>query len=74
MSLNFNADGDKILTGSFDGTAIVLFLRYRFGIQNQAKPFMSSKDIPDKYRVLNLSSEDICAALHRSTKLAEFGT
>jgi len=21
--LNFNADGDKILTGSFDGTAIV---------------------------------------------------
>lgn len=23
VSLNFNADGDKILTGSFDGTAIV---------------------------------------------------
>lgn len=24
VSLNFNNDGDKILTGSFDGTAIVL--------------------------------------------------
>ena len=23
ISLNFNADGDRILTGSFDGTAIV---------------------------------------------------
>lgn len=24
--MNFNADGDKILTGSFDGTAIVIIL------------------------------------------------
>jgi WD40 repeat protein len=23
VSLNFNVDGDKIITGSFDGTAIV---------------------------------------------------
>jgi dynein assembly factor with WDR repeat domains 1 len=29
VSLNFNNDGDKILTGSFDGTAIVHFFSYR---------------------------------------------
>lgn len=35
VSLNFNNDGDKILTGSFDGSAIViLFLLIDLGHQN----------------------------------------
>ena len=36
VSLNFNNDGDKILTGSFDGTAIVLFcLNKDLGYKNR---------------------------------------
>lgn len=37
ISLHFNSDGDKLLTGSFDKTAIVITLLFRFGIQEMAK-------------------------------------
>ena len=36
VSLHFNAEGDKILTGSFDRTAMVILSNsnYRYGIQD----------------------------------------
>jgi len=73
VSLNFNADGDKILTGSFDGTAIVSIHSLRFGTLNLDSRFMFYKVIQDKYQVLNFNSADICAVLHRLIKLVGFG-
>jgi dynein assembly factor with WDR repeat domains 1 len=37
ISLHFNSDGDKILTGSFDKTAIVIMLLFRFGMLEMVK-------------------------------------
>lgn len=31
ISMHFNSDGDKILTGSFDQTAIVAYCQHRYG-------------------------------------------
>ena len=73
MSLNFNADGDKILTGSFDGTAIVLFLSFRFGTRSQESLFIFFKDIQDRSQLLNLSLEAICVELHQLIKPAVYG-
>jgi WD40 repeat protein len=73
VSLNFNADGDKVLTGSFDGTAIVIRLLFRFGTLNQEKPFMCSRDIQDKFRVRSLNLGGICVVLPQLIKLVEFG-
>lgn len=68
VSLNFNADGDKILTGSFDGTAIVTIFWDRYGIPSQGNLFMCFKAIQVKYQVLSFNLEGICAELHRLTK------
>ena len=58
--MNFNADGDKILTGSFDGTAIVyLKLNFRFGILELANLFIFYKVTQDKYHQLNFNLEAI---------------
>ncbi len=73
MSLNFNADGDKILTGSFDGTAIVLPLLFRSGTLNQENPFMSFKATLAKSQAHSSSSVVICAALRLLTRPAGSG-
>lgn len=73
VSLNFNADGDKILTGSFDGTAIVIPLKLRSGIPNQANQFMFLRAILAKFQALNSNSVDTCAVLLQLTKPVEYG-
>ena len=71
--MNFNADGDKILTGSFDGTAIVLNEISRSGIRNQDNPFIYFRVILEKYQLLSSSLEVICAERPQSIKLADYG-
>jgi hypothetical protein len=71
--LNFNADGDKILTGSFDGTAIVLIIIFRYGTLNQESQSMYYRGIQDKYLALNFNLEDTCAELLPLIKLAVYG-
>lgn len=73
MSLNFNADGDQILTGSFDGTAIVQLLLDRFGTLGQASRSMFCRGTQAKFQVLNLSLEVICVGLHLSIRPADYG-
>ena len=73
VSLNFNADGDKILTGSFDGTAIVGFVICRSGIPSQVNQFIFFRVILDKFQAHSFSLEAICAALHRLIRHADFG-
>lgn len=74
VSLNFNADGDKILTGSFDGTAIVRNQIFRYGTPSQESQFTSFKATLEKYQLPNFSSEGTCAEPPLSTKPADFGT
>lgn len=73
VSLNFNADGDKILTGSFDGTAIVKNCQCRFGIQNLENLFIFLEVILEKSHLLSSNLEDICVVLPLSTELVGFG-
>lgn len=74
VSLNFNADGDKILTGSFDGTAIVTMLAFRFGIPNLENLSTFYKATQARSQQHSFSSEDTCVVPHPSTKPAGFGT
>lgn len=71
--MNFNADGDKILTGSFDGTAIVIMPLQRFGTLNQASLFNFYKAILVKFLMLSFNLVVICVELHLLTRHAEFG-
>ena len=71
--MNFNADGDKILTGSFDGTAIVTTIILRFGTLNQESQFMFYKDTQVKYPALNFSLEDTCVGLLQLIRHVVFG-
>jgi WD40 repeat protein len=74
VSLNFNNDGDKILTGSFDGTAIVLlFLIDRFGTPELENQSIFCKATLDKFPALNLSSVATFVAHRQLIKHADFG-
>lgn len=72
--MNFNNDGDKILTGAFDGTAIVINLfNKRFGIQEQASQSIYYKDIRLKYQAHNFSSVGTFVVHHQLIKHADCG-
>ena len=72
--MNFNNDGDKILTGAFDGTAIVKILfKKRFGTQEQASQSICYKDIRLKYQAHNFSLVGIFVEHHQSIKPADCG-
>ena len=72
--MNFNNDGDKILTGAFDGTAIVIFkVKVRFGIPEPESQSICYKDTPVKYQALNFSLVDIFAQHLQLIKPADFG-
>ena len=72
--MNFNNDGDKILTGAFDGTAIVLFyINFRYGTLEQESPFIFYKVIQDKYQALNSSLVATFVVHHQLIKPADFG-
>ena len=55
VSLHFNAEGDKILTGSFDRKAIVNEInnKIRSGILDQANAFMYWMSIQERSLALN---------------------
>lgn len=74
VSLNFNNDGDKILTGSFDGTAIVLYyLNLRSGTLELESQFIYCKVTLGKFQVLNLSLVVTFVVHLQLTKHADFG-
>ena len=72
--MNFNNDGDKILTGAFDGTAIVIiFNNKRFGIQEQESQFIYYKDILQKYQAHNFNLVVIFVVRHQLIRHADYG-
>lgn len=74
VSLNFNNDGDKILTGSFDGTAIVHFsLLERSGTPELESQSIFCKATLAKFPAPNLNSVATFVVLHQSIRHADFG-
>ena len=75
VSLHFNAEGDKILTGSFDRTAIVKFFIFtlRCGIPDPENAYMFWTNIREKFLVLNLNLRANFALQDLLIGLAKFG-
>lgn len=65
MSLHYNSDGDKLLTGSFDKTAMVrqLLIIVRFGTFVLESAFIFLMNTQERSQVPNLSLRGIIARL-----------